>query len=52
MMSSIHLLSFISVGVFGMILAAAFCDIHWTPRKRLAMLGGMAVILIFQGIFY
>lgn len=51
-MSSIHLLSLTSVGVFGMILAAAFCDIHWTPGKRLAMLGGMAAILIFQGTFY
>ena len=51
-MSSIHLLSLTSVGVFGMILAAAFCDIHWTLAKRLAMLGGMAAILIFQGTFY
>lgn len=51
-MSYIHLFNLISVGVFGMILSAAFCDIFWTWKKRLAMLSGMAVILIFQGVVY
>lgn len=41
-----------SVGVFGMILSAKFCDIVWTRRKKLAMVVCMAVILMFQGIFY
>ena len=35
-----------------MILSAAFCDILWTRKKVLAMLGGMAAILLFQGIIY
>lgn len=41
-----------SVGVFGMILSAAFCDIVWTRGKRLAMAVSMAVLLMFQGIIY
>lgn len=52
MMNHIHLLNLTSVGIFGMLLSAAFCDILWTWKKRLAMLGGMAVILAFQGAVY
>lgn len=51
-MISIRLINLISVGVFGMVLSAAFCDILWTKKKVLAMLGGMAAILLFQGIIY
>lgn len=51
-MNVIRLLNLISVGVFGMVLSAAFCDIRWTRKKVLAMSGGMAVILLFQGIVY
>lgn len=51
-MNSIHILSLISVGIFGMILSAVFCDIFWTWQKQLALLGGMAMILIFQGAVY
>lgn len=51
-MNCIHLANLISVGIFGMILSAAFCDILWTRPKKLFLVGSMAVILIFQGIIY
>lgn len=51
-MSSGYLANNISVAVFGMVLAAAFCEISWTKQKRLIMAGSMAVILMFQGIVY
>lgn len=51
-MSRIHFLNLASVGIFGMVLSAAFCDIFWTWRKRVAMLGGMAAILTLQGTVY
>lgn len=51
-MISIELINLISVGIFGMVLSAAFCDIIWTWKKVLAMVGGCAAILLFQGIIY
>lgn len=51
-MINIQLINLTSVGVFGMVLSAAFCDILWTRKKVLAMLGGIAGILLFQGIIY
>lgn len=50
MMISIQLINFASVGVFGMVLSAAFCDILWTKKKVYAMSGGIAAILLLQGI--
>ena len=51
-MKYIQLINQGSVGVFGMILAASFCDSLRTRQKRLAIAAGMAVILAVQGIFY
>lgn len=51
-MISVRLINLASVGVFGMVLSAAFCDIAWTRKKVFAMLGGIAVILLLQGVFY
>ncbi len=51
-MSIIHFANLFSVGVFGMVLSAEFCDIRWTRRKQLIMASGMAAILMFQGIIY
>lgn len=51
-MRIVCLLNFTAVTVFGMGLSTAFCDILWTRRRRLFMAGGMAVILIFQGVVY
>ncbi len=51
-MSLIYVLNGAAVGVYGMVLAASFCDILWTKQKKLAMAGGMAAILLFQGLVY
>lgn len=51
-MNNIELINLNSVGFFGMVLSAAFCDIFWTRKKVLAMTGGIAAILLFQGIIY
>ena len=51
-MKYIHLINLASVGVFGMILSASFCDSLRTRQKRLVIAVSMAVILVLQGIFY
>ena len=51
-MNLIYVLNGAAVGVYGMVLAASFCDILWTKQKKLAMAGGMAAILLFQGLVY
>lgn len=51
-MINIQLLNFTAVGIFGMALSAAFCDILWTRKKILAMSAGMAAILLFQGMIH
>lgn len=51
-MINIQLMNLISVGFFGMVLSAAFCDILWTRKKILALLGSIAAIVLFQGIVY
>lgn len=51
-MSNIYLINLISVGLFGMVLSAAFCDIQWTRPKAFIMAGSMAGIFLFQGIVY
>lgn len=51
-MNYLRLMNLASVGVFGMILSASFCDSFRTRRRRLVIMVCMAVILIFQGIIY
>lgn len=51
-MNVVYLLNHTFVGIFGMILSAAFCDIAWTRQKRGMLIGSMAVLLLFQGIVY
>ena len=51
-MISISMLNGVAVGLFGMLLSAAFCDIVWTRRKRLIMVGCMMALLLLQGVFY
>lgn len=50
-MNILHLINLTSVGIFGMILSAAFCDIHWTKKKIVCMAASMAALLLFQGLF-
>lgn len=51
-MRIVYLLNHTFVGIFGMILSAAFCEIVWTKRKYCILTGGMAVLLALQGIVY
>lgn len=51
-MSVIRLFNLISVGIFGMVLSALFCDICWTRKNRLLFEAVMAVIFLLQGILY
>ena len=51
-MMDISMLNGVSVGIFGMVLSAAFCDIHWTKKKQWLMAGIMAVLMLLQGIAY
>ena len=41
-----------AVGIFGILLSAAFCPIRWTDKKRWALAGCTAGLLALQGIFY
>ena len=49
-MNGIELLNGVAVGIFGMVLSAAFCDIIWTKRKYWFMAGSIAILLILQGV--
>lgn len=51
-MITVQLINFAAVGIFGIILSAAFCDIVWTRKKVLAMSGAAVVMLLFQCIIY
>ena len=41
-----------AVGIFGILLSAAFCPIRWTGKKRWALAGCTAGLLALQGMFY
>ena len=41
-----------AVGIFGMVLSGAFCDIHWTKEKREFLVGSIFVLLAIQGVMY
>lgn len=51
-MKYIRLMNLASVGIFGMILSASFCGSFRIRRRRLVITVCMAVILLFQGVFY
>lgn len=51
-MSGLHFLNLASVGVFGMVLSAEFCEILWTRKKVFLFSGSIAGILLFQGLIY
>ncbi|MDE6639721.1 MAG: GHKL domain-containing protein [Acetatifactor sp.] len=51
-MSSIYMVNLTSVGIFGMVLSAFFCDIRWTRKKVMFMTGSIMAILLLQGIIY
>ena len=41
-----------AVGIFGILLSAAFCPIRWTGKKCWALAGCTAGLLALQGMFY
>ncbi len=49
-MNGIEMLNFSVVGIFGVILSAAFSGILWTRQKRVILAGGLTVILVLQGV--
>lgn len=49
-MNILSILNLASVGVFGLVLSARFCDIRWTWQKKLLMAGIMFIIMLFQGV--
>ncbi len=51
-MIGIRFLNLVSVGVFGMVLSAEFCDIVWTRKKAAALSCCIAGILLLQGLIY
>lgn len=51
-MSVIHWINLMTVGIFGMILSASFCDIFWTRKRMMIMMGSMAAVLACQGLIY
>ena len=48
-MNILSLLDGIAVGIFGIVLSAAFCDIDWTRKNRIALLVSTVVLLLMQG---
>ena len=52
MTNVIYLMNSASVGIFGMILSASFCDIVWTKRRRFGLMASMFFILLIQAIIY
>lgn len=48
-MNTLSVINLASVGVFGLILSAGFCDIPWTRQSKLYMAGCMSLIMLFQG---
>lgn len=51
-MNLVSVINLASVGVFGLILSAGFCDILWSRKKILSMACSISAIMLFQGIVY
>lgn len=51
-MNAFAIANLASVGIFGIILSARFCDIVWTRKKISIIAGSAAVIMLLQGIVF
>lgn len=51
-MNLLYVINGAAVGIFGMVLSGAFCDIHWTKGKRVFLVGSIFVLLAIQGVIY
>lgn len=52
MSNAIYVLNAASVGVFGILLSASFCELDWTPARRRALAASSVLLLALQGFFY
>ena len=48
----LYLCSTVAVGLFGIVLSAAFCNIRWTRRNVCCMIASTLAIFLIQGIVY
>ena len=48
----LYLCNTVAVGLFGIVLSAAFCNIRWDRRSVCYMTAAMAAIFLIQGIVY
>ena len=48
----LYLCNTVAVGLFGIVLSAAFCNIRWTRRNVCYMTAATAAIFLIQGIVY
>ena len=47
---ALSLCNLAAVGIFGIVLSAAFCEIEWTRRRRLLLVGCTILLLALQGV--
>ena len=52
MTTAVYLLNAASVGIFGIVLSAAFCDMEWTRQRRLFLAVCAVLMLALQAAFY
>ena len=47
---ALSLCNLASVGIFGIVLSAAFCELEWTRQRKLLLAGCTVLMLALQGI--
>lgn len=47
---ALSLCNLAAVGIFGIVLSAAFCEIEWTRRHKLLLMGCTILMLALQGV--
>lgn len=47
---ALSLCNLAAVGIFGIVLSAAFCEIEWTRRHKLLLVGCTILMLALQGV--
>lgn len=47
---ALSLCNLAAVGIFGIVLSAAFCEIEWTRRHKLLLVGSTILMLALQGV--
>ena len=47
---ALSLCNLASVGIFGIVLSAAFCELEWTRQRKLLLAGCTVLMLALQGV--